>query len=458
MIQTTQSERQKNILVDATLQTKDEKDFQKDLYIDRAVIKDFFIYSLGSILLKGSNYALVPLIAFRLTVQEFGLLSLINNFITITAIILGFGLRQVVSIEFFHHDSLGQKKLINEVITLYIILSVPLLLLALIFFAPIKQLLFESQISTFIFVTSLLTCFITFFNELFLQVLRYKARSMLLTKIQLHATLISTILKIFFLYVCSLTIAGIIVGNFLGLSVIGCYGIYYYRKKVSFLKNDILSQKAKVANYLKCGLPFIPSVLFSWILASSDRWILAQYTNLHNVGLYSFVDTFSQIFQLFILYPLIGAYFPYIIKQFVAHPHNSWIIESKNRKIMWIIMGCSAFSIALLYIIGRPVLLFLTPTKYHESLRYIVPLLLGQVLLMGTNFLNCYLQYLKKIYYIVGLIGIPAILNILLNFALVPSLKVSGCVVATLVSYLCYFILTWFASSRIFRALLLKSS
>ena len=459
MSQTTQkSVTTKNILINIHSHHSTRPQSPNVFPVDLMVIKDFFIYSFGSLLLKGSHYLVMPLIAFKLTTQEFGLLALINNFITIVTIFLGLGLRQVVSIEFFHHNSEEQKNLINEVITLYLVFATPCLLLMIIFLPSIKNFCFTPQTSTLVLMIALITCFMSFFNELFLQVLRYKSQSWLLTKIQLYAALISTTLKLFFLYVYSWTIVGILGGNFSGLCVIGSYGLYHYCKKMPFLKRDILFQKAKIVHYLKCGLPFIPSVLFSWVLASSDRWVLAQYTDLHHVGLYSFVDTFSQLFQLFILYPLIGAYFPHIIKQFVARPDDAQAIESKNRKIMGLIMCGSLFVTVLGYLIGKPLLAFSTPTKYHASLTYTVPLLLGQILLMGTNFLTCYIQYLKKIHYIVGLICIPATINIVLNLILVPSFKISGCVAATVVAYFCYFIFTWLAGSYLMKRELAKNN
>ena len=134
--------------------------------INRSVIKDFFIYSSGALILKGSHYLLFPFILSQLTTHEFGLLSLINNFITIGSILLGLGLKQVVSIEFFHKNHVGQKELINDVIIFYLTLAIPLIALAIFLISPLKLLLFPTITPLYAVAIAIGTCFITFFTIL----------------------------------------------------------------------------------------------------------------------------------------------------------------------------------------------------------------------------------------------------------------------------------------------------
>ena len=68
------------------------------------VVKNFFIYSVGAIALKGISFFLLPVYTRVLTTSEYGQLDLINTFIVILATITGLGLNQVVFINYYQLD------------------------------------------------------------------------------------------------------------------------------------------------------------------------------------------------------------------------------------------------------------------------------------------------------------------------------------------------------------------
>lgn len=127
------------------------------------IIKNFFIYSGGAIFLKLAQAIVIPLNLKVITPSQYGILSLANSFSTVLAIFLGLGLRQVLWLDFFHHDNNSRKKILNEIIIVYLSISLPILVV-LFFSSPlINKLYFLNSAPQSLIFISLLTCFLSFF-------------------------------------------------------------------------------------------------------------------------------------------------------------------------------------------------------------------------------------------------------------------------------------------------------
>ena len=168
------------------------------------------------------------------------------------------------------------------------------------------------------------------------------------------------------------------------------------------------------------GLPFIPGIMFSWVLASSDRWVLAYYTSMHDVGIYAIADLFAQLFYTLILIPWSGSYLPYIMQRYAQHKTNLSSIEKENRTIMILSMICATIGVIFGYICLQPFLYWIIPPAYQAAIVYILLLLIGQVFLLGSYFAATIIQFHKKRYFLAFALAIPACCNLLLNLLLTP--------------------------------------
>lgn len=378
-----------------------------------------------------------------LTPADFGILSLITSFMSIGTALVGLGLRQAFSLEYFHCDIEHRKKLINAIIVTYCIGGLFFLCCGLCAKNFFMQFFFLNQVSTNTYLLIIGMIFIQFFVELFYQILQYEQRSLLLALLQFYNALSTTILTCIFIWLHR-GFVGIVHAQACMLMIIGGVSIHSYikTKYYSFLKLPTLSH---CTHLIKSGLPFIPTVLFGWILASGDRWILARYATLHDVGIYATADLVSQLFYFAVLYPWSGAYLPYIMNQFTQHKDNVLRIEQWNQKVMWWTMVTMVVLIIAGFIITKPLLFFILPPTYYSAINYMLILLMGQLFLLGSYFAACFIQFHKKSYFLAGALCIPALLNIILNILLIPHFKLFGCTFATLISYVIYFMITlWY--------------
>jgi len=416
------------------------------------LVKNFFIYSFGAIILRGVTVFLAPLMMRILTPSDYGLLSLVNSFTNILVVFAGFGLRQVFSIEYFHCDSNQRKLMINDVITIYLAFSSPIFLLLFLNKDLINHYIFLNSATSTLITISLIYCFTHFFVELFYQLLRYQQKAFALTILQTSIAFITILINFTFVYYFRWGVSGLMLGYLLGMLIAFGKGLYAYAKEKCFLEINVKESLSRAMPYLKLGFPFIPAILCNWVLSSGDKWILARYASLHDVGIYTIADMFGLLYQMIILYALRSSYTPHLMRKYATNQDDLKSVERWNQKNMWVSMIGMASLITAGYLIGKPILYWILPLKYHEAINYIWLVLMGYIFLMGTGFANTLIQFHKKTYFLAFALFVPAMLNIGLNIVLIPYFNIYGCVCATLASYIVYFLLTLWYNHRLQRS------
>jgi O-antigen/teichoic acid export membrane protein len=410
------------------------------------VIGNFLTYASGALLFRGINFLIVPISMHILTPSDYGTLALMHSFINMAAAITGLGLRQALSLEYFHYDEAYRKQLVNDVLTIYTYVMVPLLMLAAYYntaWAPYISLMHiapHTRILCFVIV------FISFFVELLYQIMQYEQVAKLLTLLHIIVATVTTGVAIAFLTYTQHGAASIVMAQ---LSSMGCaliVGAHAYQKNKYHNHFSFTRSACKIGEFIQLGLPFVPTVLFGWLLASGDRWVLAHYSSLENVGIYSLADTSTQLFQFFILYPWSGSYLPYILSEYTRNKDNLRAIEQFNKRVMALSMATLTVIIVGGFYLTKPLLAYFIPTHYQDALHYVLPLFIGKIFLLGSYFASSFIQFHKKRYFLSFILCVPALLNIGLNCVLIPRYEIHGCVLATVISYIVYFALTlWYS-------------
>ena len=395
---------------------------------------------MGSILLRGITAITSLLTLYIFTPSEFGLLSIIQQFMLIFPIFLNLGLRQAFWMEYFHKDSIQRRNLINRIILIYLTISIPFIIICFFYEHILNEIIFFGKATYVMITAALIYSFIQFFSELYLQVLRNQTRAILLTLLQISAALIAIIMNLILVFWLKFGIVGVIIANTCSITFIACYGFYHYLKCNThcYISRHKLTKHARYLFIL--GFPFIPNILFSWILSSGDRWILAYLTDMEHVGIYALADMAGQLFNMCILYPMNASYIPYMLNKY-AKEKNIHSIEKQNIKNMWVTMLIMGILVTLGTLFAFMVAPYVLPPKYLQSLNYIWIILMGYVFFMGTYFSSCILVFKKKTWNILGMNAIAAGTNIILNLLFIPSFGIYGCTIATLFSYILFFYL-----------------
>lgn len=417
------------------------------------LITHFLLYAFGSFMVRGISMLVAPIVLRYMPPEDYALVTLLTSIVTVLMPITGLGLRQVFSLEYFHEDEQSKKKLLNTIITIYIVIALPLCLLILFLMPLITQYFFRLDLPFHISIITMFLIFISFFSELFYQLIQYKNYSLLMTLLSIGVAITTMGCMAYCLFFFETNYTSLLYGqcaSTLLVCIIACY-LYItndYHKDWSF-------QEAikRIIPYLKIGIPFIPSILFSWLLSSADRWILTRHVSLSQVGIYGVACSLSHAFHFLVLYPWRTAYFPFIMSTFKKNEACIKRVEHAHIKTMWWCLAAGFTCVVIAPWCAYPLFIRIIPIAYHKSFLYIRPLLAGQIFLMGSYFASCIIQFHRNNIFLITALFFPTISTIVFNAILIPHYGIAGCAYTSCISYGIYFFITYYYRSRLVKNL-----
>ncbi len=194
---------------------------------------------------------------------------------------------------------------------------------------------------------------------------------------------------------------------------------------------------------IRYSAPVVPAGLALWVLSLSDRYFLIWYSTQAELGLYS-----------------IGAKFASIVAIGIAAFRLAWpqaaysIIKEKNkntiyaRALTYFLFLSSGVTIGI-SLFGKELVSLMTASDFHEAYSVIPILSLGFVFNGCYTILAIGMGLKKQNFMLFPATVIPAIVNLILNYYLIPDFGMHGAAWATLLSYLLMAGLTWLASERV---------
>lgn len=178
--------------------------------------------------------------------------------------------------------------------------------------------------------------------------------------------------------------------------------------------------------------PFIPTLLIAWILNWSDSVFIAHFCTMNEVGLYSMAYKISMVF-----FMITGAFSVAYNPVFFKNANQVDFAEGK-RNIYTIIQIASQVFILIAFLLAlfsREIVTLLLDAKYHTIHIYIRIIILSHIFsaIMGISSNLYYLQS-KKSKLQLAVVSASALLNIVMNYLLVPRFGIYGAAWATVFS------------------------
>lgn len=198
--------------------------------------------------------------------------------------------------------------------------------------------------------------------------------------------------------------------------------------------------------YYVYALPLMPFMILNWINSFISRFILTHLLNLEISGIYSF--NHSLVSRAFFLNAVIAyTIFPYISK--------FWNEGDKEKVIQYMKKAFNiGIFIALPMMFGiiatAPTIVSLLSGGNYPSDRLLIAMLCAAMTLQMLYNIFAFLIDLSRRTVLYNLIFfITSVLNILLNFALIPGIGIYGAGLATLITFVVQFLLTLFIGSKV---------
>jgi O-antigen/teichoic acid export membrane protein len=398
------------------------------------------LYTLAAFLNRGLVFILIPLYSRFLTIEEFGLIALLESISSVAKIIFTVGLQGAAFRFYFLYDGENRRSFYS---TIWIFVAVfSGLLTVTCFFGGTQFFTLFSDQSMFpiAFKIVLVTTFLrSGFEVIPLQLFRASEevnRYFLFSFLSIFATVGA---QVFFI-LSGRGLVGILYGNLLSAF---CMAVLY---SITFLKRNGLSfVYSHLVTALSFSVPLVPHFLGTWLLSLSDRWILGRYVSLSQIGVYSMADQFRQGYNL-LAWGANTALMPEFGKV------NRFSNQKKRLSTLvtyYVFLIC--FAGILIVSFSRDVLRVIAGSRYSEASLYI-PLFIAASFLYALESIpmNTVSQIAGKTSKISLVTLVAGGLTVGLNFLFIPSYGLMAAAGITIVGFLFQLCLIHYFASRVY--------
>lgn len=192
--------------------------------------------------------------------------------------------------------------------------------------------------------------------------------------------------------------------------------------------------KSLAASMIKYSIFLVPTSMMWWIMNSSDRVMVTAMIGASANGIYAISYKFPSVLS--VVSSVVNQAWSYsAIKE-----NESSDREAFNNKMYRLLVSVLTLTTGLLILLIKPILKFYVSSEYYSAWRYTPYLFIGFLFMSLGTFLSTSYTVNKdsKGFLLSGMAG--AILNVILNWILIPKLGVAGAALATCLSYFMVFL------------------
>ena len=392
----------------------------------RLFLENFFIYGFTGVLGKAIPFILLPLITRLITDPAvFGKLELYRLMVSFGTPIAVIGMCDATFRFFFDENSDEyRKRICSSSLTIVIVAGVLVVLSGLLTAPVLARFVFRDSGSEVLVFLALGVIFLSALKSIIAAPTRMQNRRKvymamhLLVPVTSYAVSIPVILM-------GMPLGGLISGS--AFSVLFSLIVFWFLNRTWFEWR--LVDLAKIKELLRFGIPIAPTFFIYWIFNACDRLMISHMVGQEALGIYGIGARVAGVSALIYMAFSGGwQYFAFSTMKDTDH------VDLMSRTFE--ILGVLSFVSTLLFL---PVVRLFYPlivgSVYQGGVSVTPFLFLSPLLLMLSQILGTQMQIIKRPGLSTMVRIISALLNVALNFYLIPFWGIIGAAIATLSSY-----------------------
>jgi O-antigen/teichoic acid export membrane protein len=399
-------------------------------------VKHSAIYSITAVVSQFISIFLIPVYTRIFSPAAYGIMAGINMFTPIVSTLINAPTGATARFYLDSRDTNDRK--LTASIGLYQLIFTALILilpLTLVFPQAISQLVLKDSQYTNYFIIALATVFFTNLFGYGQDMMRFNFQPIRYSIISMMYTLTTVGLSILLVVGLKMDITGALAASLIASGIFSIIVILMTRKYYS-----LSFSTTRLKEMLKYGLPLIPVGILTYALTYTDRYFLINYRGLADLGLYyvglSLASAPAILFSGFQV-----AWAPILWSTYKGEDAKQFFSKILDYSFALAILAITAVSL-----FSREILIVITTTEYLDAYQ-VVPWLAFSLLF--TTVFSLFVpgvSIAKKTFHHIWRVAVALIVNIGLNFWLVPTYGMVGAAIATLiasaVSYIIYFIMS----------------
>jgi len=406
-------------------------------------LKNTSIYTFAYLLPQVVGFLLLPIMSRYLSPEDFGIISSMEVLVYILSIFIILNLdRAALRLYFDYNDDENRRKLLGTLFvasggTALIFLGITFLL------RPLLQQVFESIPFSPFYVYAILACFFTSFSLIPKRYLQMTEQAKKFLWLSLSLFVIQTGLMLWFVIILNQGAEGLLKANLIAALLFFPVCIVMGHKYFRWHFNVKVFQTA-----VRFAWPFIPTLLLAWVLYLSDRIFIERYFDLHELGIYTMGYKLSMILP-FIAYALTTAYTPVFYR--LANSENQK--TARNQLMHYSSLTATGYLLIvfLVALFAYEAVVLMIDERYSRAYE-IIRIIIFSHFFFGIQEVTSllYLMQSKKTKENMYMGFFVAVINIVLNFSLIPPFGIYGAAIATVLSYVILTVIQYQYSKRWF--------
>lgn len=386
---------------------------------------------------------LVPVYSRKLNAGDFGVLSLLTVTLTLVTIVLKFGLNHAFFRHYYETDNAEHRRKIVGSTLVFLLVSSAAAGVLLWMAAPrTSAILFKGDQSRANLVQLVfLICFFEVISLVPDSILRARFKSAQYSALNITTFLFQLVVVVYLVVGVGANIRNVLIGRLIGAAF---EALLFYAMVLRDL--SLKFSLHELRGLLAFGTPLIFGQVSFHLFMMIDRFFLERYATERDLGAYAMANTLVSVVTILVTVPFSQVWT--VMRFSVMNEEGA--NEYYSRVLTYILFASMFFALCVSAVAGDGLTLFSLRGYWRAAA--IIPLLgLAAVLDCASRVLNVGITLKKRTIFapIVMMVALAA--NIGLNFWLIPRYGIMGATVSTLLSYVVFCGLRYWASNLFFK-------
>lgn len=409
-------------------------------------LKQFSIYTFVGFFSAGINFFLMPYISHFIRPEEYGILAMVNAYVTILIPLVGLVASGLIFVEYYRiKDKSEFASLFTSLQLIPALLAILFILISIIFLKPLAE-LFEIPVEKAYWLPlSVLIAFLTITIETVVNYQVIAQKVFQYTIFVISKVLLEVGLTILFISWFRWSWEGRLL-SWLITSI-----LFFFISLIYFKRQGLLTRNVSL-KYIRAGiifgLPLILHTLGKFVINQSDRIFIAKMVpkGLSEAGIYNIGYQVGMVILL--LVTAAGNFFqPFLFERLSKLTENAKI---QIVKMTYVVIAALALAVILLTLFS-PLFFMLVDKDYSGGRQYVFWIALSYFFWGIYILFTCYIFYVKQTKLLGYLAILNMALNLILNYFLIQVFGPLGAAYATCISFLVTAIIVVIKATDIYR-------
>ena len=392
------------------------------------LIKKLGQFSVGPIIGAVLGFITVPVITYFITPDEYGRASMFTLAISILQMFVFLGMDHAYTKRYY--ESEDKIKLLTNAMLPSIVLVTLIDIVIFIFRKNVSILLFDTD-SEMLCIYALMVILPGLAAEKFaLMDIRMQQKGLLYSMMSILLKALTLVCMVLLLVVYERSFRAIVIGTTLAQLIYT--GVILFIEKSRFRIRFSLLDRREMKRLVRFGLPIVPTMIIGWALSGMDKVMLRGFCDYSELGMYEVAFKVANIIG------IIQACFTSFWVP-VAHQWNNENVEKNNFVKAGRIVAFIMTAIFVCVLLVKDVIFMILSDEYSEAVKIAPFLMMYPIMYTISEVTVMGIYFKEKTMNLIVVSVVSSIVNIALNWMLIPVWGAVGASIATGLAYAVFF-------------------